>query len=203
MALKLSATQMAKLRGAIDRGLARASGGLSEMVQRTVGIESPLVDLLRIEEVPTRVGGEGEAVAAIYLAVEGDVRGHIIIFFSIPSAKRLAGLLLETESEPEAELGEMELSALSEVGNLTGSFVLNSLADDSGLRILPSSPSLVCDMAGAVLNTVLAELSLAGEQALVVETTFRGADDEIQGLFFLLPELHSLQVLVEALGRRL
>ncbi|MCL5677037.1 MAG: chemotaxis protein CheC [Firmicutes bacterium] len=199
MTLELTAGQLNRLRQAIDKGLVLASKGLSQMIKREVSIESPSVELVDIARAPGRLGGEAEEVVAVYLAVTGDITGHIIFFFSLGSACRLADFLLEVPPGATSELGELELSGLSEVGNLTGSFLLNSLADDTELTILPSTPHILRDMAGAVLNTVLAELSLAGEQALVVETSFRGASDQIQGMFFFLPEVDSLNVLVGSL----
>ena len=55
-------------------------------------------------------------------------------------------------------LGEMELSVMGEMGNITGSFFLNALADATNLTLAPSPPAVMVDMAGAILDIALAEI---------------------------------------------
>ena len=51
----------------------------------------------------------------VYIAFVGQVRGAILIGMSIAMARQLAGTML---GEPQAELTEMGMSALAELGNL-------------------------------------------------------------------------------------
>ena len=56
------------------------------------------------------------------------------------------------------------------------------------------------DMAGAILNVVLAQLGQMGDQALVIETEFLSEDDGISGQFFLVPDPGSLSTIIDAVG---
>ena len=89
------------------------------------------------------------------------------------------------------QLGEMEQSALGELGNVVGTSFLNVIADSSGVTLLPSPPTVLTDMAGALLDVIAADLLLAHDRALIAETTFTTADREISGMFFAVPS-HSL-----------
>ena len=50
------------------------------------------------------------------------------------------------------ELGGMEASTLGEMGNVTASASMNSLADSTGLRLMPSIPTVMEDMAGSLMQ---------------------------------------------------
>lgn len=197
----LSPAQFARLEQAIRRGLTSSAAGLAAMIRRRVRLSTPTISLVPLHEVPNCVGGANEEAIAVYIGIgaAGDLGGHIVLCLSVPCALRLADLLLERPPGTTVELGEMETSALAEAGNLAGSFLLNSLADQSGLRLLPTSPAVLRDYAGAVVNSIVAELSLAGDWALLVRTAFEGEDDSVEAHFFLLPEMESLSRLAAAL----
>lgn len=195
----LSRPQLERLEAAIGRGLHASAEGLAGMIHRPVGMSSPRVELVPLAEIPSYVGGADEETVAVYLGVSGDLTGHIVLLLPVPSALRLADLLLEQPPGTATELTDIEISALGEAGNLTGSFLLNSLADETRLRLLPSTPTVLRDYAGAVLGSIAAELSLVGDHALVVETDFEGEAHSVQAHFFLLPEMESLTRLVGAL----
>jgi len=62
---------------------------------------------------------------------------------------------------------------------------------------------LAYDMAGAVVDSVLIELSQAGDLALMVETEFHGVApgaEAIKGHFFLLPDPDTLGFILDAVG---
>lgn len=195
----LSPSQLARLEQAIRRGLQASATGLAGMIRKAVGFSSPSISLVPLHQVAGCVGGSDEEAVAVYLGASGDMTGHIVLFLPVSSAMRLADLLLEHAPGTTTHLGDIETSALAEVGNLTGSFLLNSLADESGLRLLPSSPLVLRDYAAAVINSIVAELSLAGDAALLMQTAFVGEDDSVQAHFFLLPDIHSLTRLAGAL----
>lgn len=191
---------MKVLERALKSGLKRAGKGLSQMVNRSVEIATPQVDLVPVSQVcyESKIGPE--VALAVYLSIAGDIGGHIILLFDLESARRMVDLLMDYPSGTTMELNDMERSALGETGNLTGSMVLNSLADASGLQIIPSAPTLVVDMADAILNSVLAAISLSDDLALVVKTSFTGPSHEAEVKFYLLPEISSLEKLIRALG---
>ena len=199
------------LKAAVAQGLRNAGRGLTEMVGQSIEISSPEVGLVPVEAIMDRAGGPANPVLAIYLAVSGDISGHLVLLLDLDSAAGLAGVLLEAPAEQRtfgdgaAErrgLDSMELSALGEAGNLAGSLVLNALADASGLKIYPSTPAVVSDMAGAILSSIVADLIISYDEVLLIETGFRGSRDRINGMFFFLPHLESLHILSEALEKK-
>ncbi len=96
----------------------------------------------------------------------------------------------------------MEQSALGEMGNIIGAFFLNSLADETGLDLHPSPPSVMTDMAGALLDVVTADILMTSDETYLVETTFAVEGHEISGVFFVIPSEDLLQALIDAGAER-
>lgn len=193
-------SRMDRLQIAVARALEQAGQGLSEMVGRPIRISAPVVELVPTEDVAVRAGGPEQVVVGIYLGVTGQVTGHVLLIFPPAAARRLAGMLWEGPvTEGDLPLTGEDVSALAEAGNVTTSFFFNRLSDDSGLIIAPTAPTVVEDMLGAVLDEVLAELSLYGDQALLTQTIFSGPSGDLTGQLIFLPHLSTLQTLMEAL----
>lgn len=196
----LTPVELGRLREVISLGFDNAAKGLSVMVDKEIKVISPTVSLIPIEQVPELIGQPDEVVMALYLRVFGDVAGHILLIFSLEAATELVRMLMGSSSDDASELNEMELSALGEVANVTGSFFLNALGDSSGLIIHPSPPAIMLDMAGAALDIPLLELAMSTEEVLFIDTWFLDNEREIKGLFLVLPDIDSLRLIVERLN---
>ncbi|AVX19254.1 chemotaxis protein CheC [Carboxydocella sporoproducens DSM 16521] len=188
--------QLEKLEQAIKDALQNSGQVFSEMLGLEVRIISPRLDLLNLKEVLSWAGGPETVGLGLYQAVTGNISGHLLLFFEEGQGFRLADFLLMQPPGTTRELGEMERSALAELSNVTGSFFMNALADMTGLEIVPSTPAVVYEMLGAIFSDIVADLSLSGNQALVVETEFHVGEQEMKGHFFFMPNPESLQILL-------
>ncbi len=196
----MTEVQLQQLQLVVEGALRQASQGLSQMVGRPIQIEAPTVTLVPTEAVAVLAGGPGNPVVGVYIGMTGQLTGHALLVFSPGSAKLLANLLWEEPpAAPDAPLSAEDLSALAEVGNLTASFFFNYLSDRSGLVIAPTTPVVVEDMLGAVLDSILAELSLYASEVLLMQTVFSGPAGELSGQMIFLPHLVTLNTLLEAL----
>lgn len=180
----------------VSKGLEDCSRALSKMTTGGVQLSDPRLDFVLLREVPGLAGGPAEEVVAVYLGVEGDLNGHLMLMFTQQSACRMVDMLCEVPAGSTTALDEIGISALAETGNVCGSSFLNALSDRTGLRIVPTTPAVITDMAGAILEAVVTELYLYGDEVLIVETGFNG---EIPGHFLLMPDQDSMARLVTAL----
>ena len=105
---------------------------------------------------------------------------------------------MEQEPGTTTELGEMETSALGEMGNIIGAFFLNAIADATGLDLRPLPPSVMTDMAGALLDVVTADILMTSDETYLAESTFQVDGREISGVFFVIPSEELLNALIEA-----
>lgn len=197
----ISEEQINNLQKAVAKGMEGAAAALSDMIGKSLSVSAPQITLIPINDVSKTVGGPEMGVVGIYLAIEGDVSGHIMLLFHLQSAYHLADILLEKGEGETISLDEMDLSALEEVGNVTGSFFLSAVGDFANLELRPSPPSSNIDMAAAILSSILVDVGKAAEQVFLMETVFSVSGYKIRGFFFLFPEPESLDIILTAIGK--
>ncbi|MGE5620290.1 MAG: chemotaxis protein CheC [Sphingomonadaceae bacterium] len=190
------------LRDVAARGITNAAAGLSEMVGRNIRIQAPDVFMVRLGAVSSLLRGPEELVVGVYLAMCGEVTGHILLLFSPQEAQGLVDMLMDQPPGTTVSLGAMERSALGEVGNLTGTFFLNALAEMTRLNVQPSPPAVMVDMGQAVLDVPLAALARSAEESLVIKTLFMDDQRTIEAAFLVMPDMPSLEAILEVLGKR-
>lgn len=194
--MNLTQIELDVLYSIVRKGLDDSSRALSSMTTGGIQLREPQLQFLSLNMVPSIAGGPENVVVAVYLGIEGDLNGHLMLLFTQPSGLRIVDMLLEQPLGTARELDELGVSALAETGNVCGSSFLNAISDRTGLKIVPTTPVVVTDMAGAILQSVVTELYLNGDEVLVVETGFNG---EVPGHFLLMPDQDSMARLVAAL----
>jgi chemotaxis protein CheC len=180
----------------VRTGLANSSRALFRMTTGGIRLQAPHLAFLPLNVVPGIAGGPEAVVVAVYLGIEGDLNGHLMLLFTRDTALRVVDMLLEAPAGTTQDLDDLGMSALAETGNVCGSSFLNALSDRTGLRIVPTTPVVVTDMAGAILQSVVTELYLNGDEVLMVETAF---NQEVPGHFLLMPDQDSMARLIAAL----
>lgn len=192
----LNEVQLDTLKEISNIGMGHAATALSQMIGQRITLRVPRVSVTEIKEVPDRLGGAEALMVGITLQILGDARGSIMLLFPQESAHRLLCSLLNRE-ERGLVMNELTVSALKEVGNILASAYLSAIGNLLHKTLIPSVPMLAYDMAGAVADYVLIDLSQGGDLALMVETDFSaGADDarHIRGHFFLMPDPQTLDI---------
>ena len=179
-------------------GAGNAMTALAQLLNCKVDMKVPQVRLLEFKDVGTLIGGEEQIMAGIYLAVEGDITGSIMFLLGKESARHLVTKLMGMVPEGE-EFGEMEMSALMEIGNIITGAYLNSLATITDLKIFPSVPSLCVDMAGAILSVPAIEFGTLGDKILLIQSQFMD-EIELDGYFIMVPDIESYAKILSSLG---
>lgn len=168
----------------------RVASGLSELTGRTIINDDPIVEKVPIGQVHERAGGPEEQMVGVYLVIGGGLRGQAIVILPMASALNLADLMMSQEPGTATELGLMERSALSEVGNMTLSYFLNGVAslDEMPDLLRPSPPAVMVDMLGAILDVIVTPVAAVRDDLLIVETVFRDSARAVEGRFWVLPD---------------
>jgi chemotaxis protein CheC len=188
---ELGAIQLDALREVANIGAGHAATALSQLTNRRIWLDVPEIRVAPIEEVPELLGQADEVVATVVMQVLGDLAGRTIQVFPAATASRLASILLN-----RAELvfpdgfGEMELSALKEVGNILASAYLTALSDFLGMMLLTSIPALAVDQAAATLTGGTIDAAEGSEYVFCIDTRFKmnESDTPVSGHFLLVPK---------------
>jgi len=169
-------------------GVINAVSGLSEMAGQEITVTDMSFKKVLVKDVASFFGGPENIVVVIYLEMQGSTNGHMFVVYEPKVAFELIDLLLGQAGGSTKELGEMETSTLGEVGNIMGSYFLNHLSDNTGIRFQPSPPAVMMDMAGAILDAALARVLQHGDHAYIMETNFGTTERKVTGTFMVMPD---------------
>lgn len=196
----LKALQLDALKEVANIGAGHAATALSQMTDRRIMINVPEITITRLEDVPETIGDPDEVVAAVLMHMLGDLTGRTLFLLPEDNAKLLCDLLLKRTPGSTGGFDELEQSSLKEAGNILGGAYMNALSDFMGMMLLPSVPSLVVDLAGAVITTAYLNFGQDRDFVFCVETDFRfvEAGRTLNGHFLLLPDLASLKAIFDA-----
>lgn len=197
----LKELQLDALKEVANIGAGHAATALSQLTNRRIMINVPEIEITRLEDIPETFGDPEAVVAAVMMHVLGDLTGRTLLLLPEENAWLLCDLLLRRPAGTTDTIGPLEESSLKEAGNILAGAYLNALSDFMGMMLLPSVPSLVVDLAGAVLTTAFLNFGQDRDFVFCVETNFHftEAGRTLTGHFLLLPDLASLRAIFEAI----
>jgi chemotaxis protein CheC len=197
----LKESQLDAMREVANIGAGHAATALSQMTNRKIMITVPRVNVRPLEDACDMIGSPSDVVAAVLMHMMGDLTGRALLLFPEAAARVLCDFLLRRPLGTTDSFGVMEQSSVKEAGNILGSAYLNALSDFMGMMLVPSVPSLVIDLSGAILTTAHLNFGQERDYAFCVETSFRidGTAESMGGHFLLLPDLASLRSIFDAI----
>lgn len=167
-----SAGMAAAMTGALDRAAHVLSEFLGTRLKWTADVR---ITRHRLADLPALCGPEDTPVGAAFFEVRGDLTGFLLLAIpEEPALQMVEELLGMVAQETDQELID---STMGELGNVVGSAFLNALADQFGLRVVPSPPQVTWDMVGALLATLAGALALRARSDWPVVHTHLQAHD--------------------------
>ncbi len=167
---ELSRRQWASLRETVDAGMARAAQVLSEMSGVPLEVTSSAIALVPLAQILTAAGNPETPAVGVYVGMEGEGRGYLLLLLDEPMACELAALVLGEDGGVVRLDDGLAVSALAEAANVACSSFINAVADATGLRLHATPPVVVDDMRGAIMDVAVADVALLGDEALLIET---------------------------------
>jgi len=195
---ELTPAQIDALKEVGNIGAGHGATALSQLLGKRINITVPNATILPLAEIPLLMGDPNTLVAGLTLSILGDATGKIILLFPRDSALHLADMLLKQPVGTSKILTEMGHSAIKEAGNILTGAYLSALNEFLGMLLLISVPTLVFDMAGALLSTISQGME-EGVKVICIETKFIDAQEVIGGYFILVPDAVSLRAIFQAI----
>lgn len=175
-----------------------AATALSQLLNKKIEIDIPEIFFVPVESVPSIVG-EDRLVVGLVVRILGDLPSVILLIFPQKDAFNLASLLTNKKSINGGVITELERSALKEIGIILANAYLQALTAFVRWGLVPTVPEVIEDMAIALVDYILIELSNISKYALLIKSEFREKTTKITGHFFLIPNPKGLEVLLEAI----
>lgn len=181
-------------------GSAHAITGLSELLMKRIDVSITNVDIIPLQIIYTLFNGPESMVSVVYLeGYSDDFRGMMFLIFPHPEAHKMVEMATGSKVEQAFISDEMSLSTLKEIGNIMCGCYLNTLATFLGRRIMHSVPQLSNDMLGAVMDSILVDLSMESDYAIVLETAFSLTQNACKGFLFFIPTSESIDTIFKAI----
>lgn len=184
-------------------GAGNATTALAKLINSKLDMKVPKVEMVGFQELATVMGNEEDIMVAVLVTLSDDIEGMMMFLMDMKSAKYLIGQMLKSMGmemvfEDNDSLSEMEMSVVSELGNIISGSYLAALSGLLQLVINISVPYVAVDMAGAILSVPAIEFGKVGDKVLLIQTRF--GDDDVKGYFVLIPEEESYDKIMKALG---
>ncbi len=194
-----SEAQFDALREVANVGCGHAVNALSKLVGgRSIRIDVPRVVLTTPVDALDLLGGAGTMVVATSLEILGELQGCLVLLLREGEARRLS---IELLSSPRHSLVDPEVRALEEAGNIVACACLNAIAAFTGLRLLPSTPSVSRVPLEEVVEQIMGDMEPGAGMVMLLEARFSTSSAPlVSGRLLVVPRKHSVQVLLENLG---
>jgi chemotaxis protein CheC len=176
-------------------GIHNAAKGFSGMLGQELGVIDPDIKIIPLLDIAKVVGGPEDDVVGIYLRGTGDVETQFMLIIPYNRAMELVDLLMDQPSGTTTTLGSMERSALAEVGNLTATFFMNSVAATTGIALHPTPPAVMVDMVGAILDIIIATTGGLSDYVLMLNSKFVLNNRAVEADFWVIPDEQTLKLL--------
>lgn len=194
---QLNDMQIDVLRELGNIGAGNAATSLSQLLNTKVNISLPTVQILDINDAVATLGGPENVIVAILAKLYGDLEGIMMFIIERSFANNIMQHLLGQEFDGE-QLSEIQMSAISEVGNIMIGAYSGSISTLSQLKVKASVPAVTIDMVGAVLSVPAIEMGSVSDKVIFIQDNFFDESQSANMLF--VPSIDSLNRLMKQLG---
>lgn len=188
------------LQSIASAGIHNAAVGFSSLLGHKLTTTHPVVEMISLFDIPKIIGGVENEVIGIYLRAEGDLSAQIMLIIPYNRALELVDLLMGIPEGTTKTLGSLERSALAEVGNMTGTFFLNAIANITQSDIRPTPPAVIVDMLGAILDIIIATSGGVSDQVILLKTDFFDGQRKVETSFWVIPDVTTIKAFKNAKG---
>lgn len=197
---QLSSLELDTLREIGSIGTGNAATALSSLIGEAVRIQLPEVRIMGYNEAIDWIGGPEEITAGVLVGMSGQINGIMLSVQQLDFVNLVLGNMMGTSIQDYMELGEIERSALVEVGNIMISTFINALSGLADLDIKLTVPAFTVDMQGAIMAVPMAEYGGQSNYIMTIGGNFICNGKEIPCRLLLSPDIRSLNFLLRKLG---
>lgn len=181
-----------------DLFTSQSRGALSRFSNLAVHVNASWVRTLNLTDIPLFLGGLSSTALGVHVPFHGDLDGNVLLLFPEDGVIELEKSLFGSATPRNRELRD---SAFLEIGNILTGTILTVLSSMTDKVLISSPPLLVCDMAGAILDTLLADVGTRSDEAVVIEfqLTDKQGGSLVRSVF--IPGTAGIELLIEAAGK--
>lgn len=197
---ELSSLELDTLKEIGSIGTGNAATSLSSLIGMPVRIKQPEVRIMEYNEAIEWIGGPEPITAGVLVGMSGQISGIMLSVQQLDFVNLVLESMMGKTIQDYMELGEMERSALTEVGNIMISTFINALSGLADINIDLTVPAFTVDMQGAIITVPMAEYGGQSNYIMTIGGNFICNGKEIPCRLLLSPDIRSLNFLLRKLG---
>lgn len=145
------------------------------------------------------LGLEDQLMTMVILGMESHPGTVLILTFDEDNARQLAATLTRRLRNPNPEWDELEISALTETGNILGCAYMSALTRLVGKVLIPTPPYFVRDYFASVMEQALIHQAMVSDTALIGRTVFHRQGEMLNWHVLFVPSPEFRQMLEKAI----
>lgn len=186
--------QMDAIREVVNIGAGHAATNLSALTGLTVMISVPRIQWADADALPPLPGAGDLVLISVPITGVSDAGGErASLILARETALRMVALMLRRDPAQHQEVGDLERSALMEMGNIVCAAYVGVLGTFLGKGVMIGTPAMKVGARTEIVDP-------AGGHGLVIETDFTFLATTFEGVFVLSHSDVSFTSLLTALG---
>jgi chemotaxis protein CheC len=184
--------QMDAMQELANIGAAHSATTLSQMLNTQIGMSAPEINVVDIANIGDFLSDE--IATMVVFELQGDIPhgGYLILHLPRDSAILTANII-QGSARIDQPFGEMDQSAILEVGNIMISSFLSATSDLLGFIMLPSPPMLAVDMAHAAITSLIAQMAIDVNDVILFRVKLTSNKYHIAGNILIFLEIATLR----------
>ena len=180
-------------------GTGNAATALSSLLKTGVEMTVPKVEILGYNEAVDLLGHPEEIVSGVLVQMTGDVSGVMLFIMKLDFINEVLQCVLQENISGYEQMGEMEISASTEVGNIIISSYILSLSKLADMEISLSVPAFSVNMLGGILTVPIAEYGYETDKLMMITGKCIIGGRNVDSNLLMLPDIQSLNYLMDRL----
>jgi len=207
--LKLTDIQRDALKEIGNIGAGNAANALAKMINKRVDINIPSVEVVTIDEFAKKMSKKNMKLFVSWSGVQGKTRATVLTLFKVPDIVSLTSIIIGDNGKEKIDIRkvktvndfpELYIDAMKELCHILASHYTTALGNLLNLRLMTEPPDISLDTGMKLFKILNEEIGLLKELSLVITTNVIIKEFEIQGTFLFIPELETLQGLLDTLS---
>ena len=180
-------------------GTGNAATALSSLLKTGVEMTVPKVEILGYNEAVDLLGHPEESVSGVHVQMTGDVSGVMLFIMKLDFINEVLQCVLQENISGYEQMGEMEISASTEVGNIIISSYILSLSKLADMEISLSVPAFSVNMLGGIMTVPMAEFGYVSDKLMMITGKCIIGGRNVDSNLLMLPDIQSLNYLMDRL----
>lgn len=198
---ELNSLHMDVLKEIGNIGSGNSATSLSAFLGKKVNIDIPTVKMMDINDMADHLGGPENMVASCTIIFNGDINGIMLILLSDKLVANIVNYFFPSDEEVNVmKLNDMQISLLNELSNIAIASYINAISEMTSLSAVISTPSICVDMVGAILNLPFVSFDHMSEKIISIAQNFRIGENTIDSNILMIPDIESLNKILNSLG---